>query len=68
MIDPQYTFQKPKSFLLPSTVTSNNFSIRENIGTNRLDSRTYLYNSLELSSWSKFALEVCDNVVAMFEF
>lgn len=67
MIDPQTTFQKPKSFLLPPTVTSNNFSIREYIGTNRLDSRAYLYNSLKLS-WSKFALEVCDNVVAMLEF
>lgn len=54
--------------LLPPTITSNNLSIRENIGTNILDSQAYLYNSLKLSSRSKFALEVCDNVVAMFEF
>lgn len=42
-----------------STVTVNNFSIRENSNTIRPDSRAYLYtSSLKLSSWSKFALEV----------
>lgn len=40
------------------SVTANNFSIRENSNTIRLDSRAYLYTSLKLSSWSKFALEV----------
>lgn len=60
---------KTEILLTSPTVTSNNFSIRENVGTIRFDSRAYLYtSSLKLSFSSKFALEVCDNVVAMFEF
>lgn len=49
---------KLSPFYLFFTVTVNNFSIRENSSTIRLDSRAYIYtSSLKLSSWSKFALE-----------